>query len=115
MMGALGTVLHFAGCLSRSTLEQAYRGYRLLRSLVCGQECPAISWGYSTEVIPLQSHATIQPLLQPSIPQESFMNSIMRAPLRCATGLRHKEASFESTLRHDFAAFDSLRSSRAKR
>jgi hypothetical protein len=37
----------------------------------------------------------------------------LRAPLRCAAGLRRKEEFLESILRHYFAVLDSLRSSRA--
>src|SRR5689334_20490728 len=77
-----------------------------LRSRISGK-----LWRYSTEVIPLQSHATIQPLLHPSIPARIIHEFYYARSASLRAGLRRKEESFIRRLRHDFAALDSLRSS----
>src|SRR5579864_2841018 len=74
-----------------------------LRSRISGK-----LWRYSTEVIPLQSHATIQPLLQPSIPARIIHEFYYARSASLRAGLWHKEEYLERILRHDSAALDSL-------
>jgi len=59
-----------------------------LRSRISGK-----LWRYSTEVFPLQSHATIQPLLQPSIPARIIHEFYYARSAVLRAGLRRKVLS----------------------